>query len=33
MQKTGRFTLSTPVWSAIEATVQWYRNNPAREAS
>jgi nucleoside-diphosphate-sugar epimerase len=25
--------MSTPVWSAIEATVQWYRNNPAKEAS
>jgi nucleoside-diphosphate-sugar epimerase len=25
--------LSTPVWPAIEATVQWYRNNPAKEAS
>lgn len=25
--------LSTPVWSAIEATIQWYRNNPAKEAS
>ena len=25
--------LSTPIWSAIDATVQWYRNNPAKEAS
>ncbi len=31
--RTAFGDLSTPLSSAIESTVQWYRNNPAKEAS